>query len=116
MTPIKNIEVYNAGMRKSMMDKIWWIDKIDDGINTVMDYGCADGALLSMTHDVSPDLQLCGYDFNEDMIGLATQNVPFGNFSDDFYEVSNGIIRENTVLVASSVFHDIENYSNDVVA
>lgn len=116
MTPIKNIEVYNAGMRKSMMDKIWWIDKIDDGINTVMDYGCADGALLSMTHDMSPDLQLCGYDFNEDMIGLATQNVPFGNFSDDFYEVSNGIIRENAVLVASSVFHEIENYSKDVTA
>ena len=87
MTPIKNIEVYNAGMRKSMMDKIWWIDKIDDSINTVMDYGCADGALLSITHDINPDLQLCGYDFNEDMIGLATQNVPFGNFSDDFYEV-----------------------------
>ena len=86
MTPIKNIAVYNAGMRKSMMDKIWWIDKIDDDINTVMDYGCADGALLSMIHDMSPDLQLCGYDFNEAMINLATQNVPFGNFSDDFYE------------------------------
>ena len=50
------------------------------------------------------------------MIGLATQNVPFGNFSDDFYEVSNGVVRENAVLVASSVFHEIENYSEDVTA
>lgn len=116
MTPIKNIEVYNAGMRKSMMDKIWWIDKIDDDINAVMDYGCADGALLSMVHEMNPDLQLHGYDFNEDMIDIATRNVPSGKFSDDFYEVSNGIIRENAVLVASSVFHEIENYSEDVRA
>ena len=114
MTPIKNIEVYNAGMRKSMLDKIWWIDKIDDNINTVMDYGCADGALLALAHEINPDFALCGFDFNEDMIARASTNLPSGKFSDNFYKLSNGICRENAVLVASSVFHEIENYSEDI--
>lgn len=114
MTPINNMDVYTAGMRKSMLDKIWWIDKIDEHIDAVLDYGCADGALLSLAHEINPMLKLYGYDFNEDMINLAIKNVPFGNFSSEFYQLSNGIQRENAVLVASSVFHEIENYSEDI--
>lgn len=114
MTPINNIEVYNAGMRKSMLDKIWWMDKIDDSIDTVLDYGCADGALLSMVHEMNPKLILCGYDFNKDMLNLARNNVPDGYFS-DIYGIVNTFVKENeVVLVASSVFHEIENYSHDV--
>ena len=116
MTPIKNIDAYNAGMRKSMLDKIWWLDKIGDDVDTVLDYGCADGALLSMVHEMNPELILCGYDFNKDMIDLAAKNVPEGYFT-DIYVVMNTFVRESkTVLVASSVFHEIENYSHDVVS
>ena len=39
MTPIANMNVYNDGMRKSMLDKIWFLDKIDGGIDTIYDYG-----------------------------------------------------------------------------
>ena len=42
MTPIANMNAYNDGMRKSMLDKIWFLDKIDGDIDTVYDYGCAD--------------------------------------------------------------------------
>ena len=116
MTPIRNMEVYNAGMRKSMLDKIWWMDKIDDSVDSVMDYGCADGALLSMVHDMNPDLALFGYDFNSDMIDLASDNVKTGCFATDF-NILNRLISEKDkcVLIASSVFHEIENYS-DIVA
>lgn len=116
MTPIKNIDAYNAGMRKSMLDKIWWLDKIDDDIDIVLDYGCADGALLSMVHEMNSELTLCGYDFNQDMINFAAKNVPEGYFT-HIYAVMNTFVRESkTVLVASSVFHEIENYSHDVVS
>ena len=116
MTPIKNIDAYNAGMRKSMLDKIWWLDKIDDDVDTVLDYGCADGALLSMVHEMNPELILCGYDFSKDMIDLAAKNVPEGYFS-HIYGAANTFVKENqVVLVASSVFHEIENYSYDVTS
>ena len=115
MMPIDNMEVYNAGMRKSMLDKIWWIDKIDDSVDSVMDYGCADGALLSMIHDMNNDLALFGYDFNSDMIDLASDNVETGCFATDF-DVLNKLISEKNkcVLIASSVFHEIENYSENI--
>ena len=116
MTPIKNMDVYNAGMRKSMLDKIWWLDKIDDSVDTVLDYGCADGALLAMIHEMNPELILCGYDFNKEMLDLAANNVLEGYFSDN-YGIINTFVKENIVaLVASSVFHEIENYSYDVAS
>lgn len=116
MTPIKNMDAYNAGMRKSMLDKIWWMDKIDDSVDTVLDYGCADGALLSMVYGMNPKLILCGYDFNRDMISLAYDNVPDGHFYDS-YGIAHTLVKENeVVLVASSVFHEIENYSYDVAS
>ena len=115
MTPINNMQVYNAGMRKSMLDKLWWIDKIDDGVNSVVDYGCADGTLLSMVHEIHPELMLYGYDFNEDMIELAITNVESGKFSNNYDKIVAASGSES-ILVASSVFHEIENYSPDVNA
>ena len=114
MTHIKNMDVYNAGMRKSMLDKIWWIDKIDDSITSIVDYGCADGALLSMVHEINPNLMLFGYDFNDDMIALAKNNVPYGYFSNDYYQTITLSMLESSVLNASSVFHEIENYSENI--
>lgn len=115
MTPIKNIDIYNAGMHKSMLDKIWWLDKIDDNIDAVLDYGCADGALLSMVNKMNPGLSLFGYDFNDDMINLACMNVSDAVFSSNYDAICSVVPnRDYSVLVASSVFHEIENYSNDV--
>lgn len=116
MTPISNIEIYNAGMRKSMLDKIWWLDKIGNSVDTVVDYGCADGALLSIVHEMNPGLILCGYDFNKDMLNLASNNVPEGYFSDIYATVNTFVKNNEVVLVASSVFHEIENYSRDIVS
>lgn len=111
MTPIKNMDVYNAGMRKSMLDKIWWLDKIDNNTDVVLDYGCADGALLSMIHEMNQDMLLIGYDFNEEMINLAKNNLPDGNFFNNFAQANTFALEDRAVLVASSVFHEIENYS-----
>lgn len=115
MTPIKNMDVYNAGMRKSMLDKIWWLDKIDDDVDVVLDYGCADGALLSMVHEMNRGMTLIGYDFNEDMIKLAENNLPDGFFFDNYAKANIFTPENHTVLVVSSVFHEIENYSHDVM-
>lgn len=115
MTPIKNMDVYNAGMRKSMLDKIWWIDKINDDVDIILDYGCADGALLSMVHEMNDSMTLVGYDFNAEMIKLAKHNVPDGHFFHNYAEANTFTLTDRTVLIASSVFHEIENYSQDII-
>lgn len=115
MTSIKNIDAYNAGMRKSMLDKIWWLDKISDDVTTVVDYGCADGALLSIVSEMNSDLNLFGYDFNDNMIDLACNNVPDGTFASNYGVICNFTPeKDKTILIASSVFHEIENYAYHV--
>ena len=76
MTPIANMNVYNDGMRKSMLDKIWFLDKIDGNISTIYDYGCADGSLLKMVGEICPSMKLDGYDISQEMIDIAKRNVP----------------------------------------
>lgn len=45
MEQINNIDVYTSGMQKSLANKLFFVDKVDD-IDTVIDFGCADGSLL----------------------------------------------------------------------
>lgn len=112
--PINDLGIYNAGMEKSMLDKIWWFDKIGSDILSVTDYGCANGALLSMVHRMDSTLNLYGYDFNEDMIDLAGENIPDATFSNSFRSIVNDVDTSSGVLIASSVFHEIHNYSCSV--
>lgn len=110
MTPIANMNVYNDGMRKSMLDKIWFLDKIDGGIDTIYDYGCADGSLLKIVGEICPSMKLIGYDISQEMIDIAKQNVP----NADYLSTNPKSGLHNTILNASSVFHEIHAYSSDI--
>lgn len=110
MTPIANMNVYNDGMRKSMLDKIWFLDKIDGGIDTIYDYGCADGSLLKIVGEICPSMKLIGYDISQEMIDIAKQNVP----NADYLSTNPKSDLHNTILNASSVFHEIHAYSSDI--
>ena len=79
-------------------------------IDTVYDYGCADGSLLKMVGEICPSMKLTGYDISQEMIDIAKQNVPNADYLST-YPKSN---LHNTVLNASSVFHEIHAYSPDV--
>lgn len=114
MIPIKDMDEYNSRMRKAMQEKLWWLNKVGSDVKEVLDYGCADGALLREAHEFDTTWPLFGYDFNEEMVALARKNLPAGEFSADFYGLRNGIKSETAVLVASSVFHEIHNYSSNV--
>lgn len=114
MIPIKDIDEYNSRMKKAMQEKLWWLDKIENDVRVVMDYGCADGALLREIYEKDATWMLFGYDFNKDMVTLARKNLPNGKFSTDFYGLRNTIQSEDAVLLASSLFHEIHNYSSNV--
>ncbi len=110
MSPIANMKTYVDGMRKSLLDKIWFLDKVDSEINSVYDYGCADGALLQMIGEICPGMDLAGYDICQEMIDLAKQAVPGASY------LSTSPRQDlcGTVLNASSVFHEIHAYSPNV--
>ena len=113
MSEINNIEIYNQRMAAGMEDKTWFVDKVCNDVRVVVDYGCADGTLLSLIHYLHPDLVLIGVDNNDKMLKLAKYNVP----SALFYTV--GQFRDirfnfgNAVLILSSVVHEIFSYDKD---
>lgn len=107
MTPIVDLDVYTAGMKKGIQDKLWFMDKLDGKIDSVYDYGCADGSLLNEIYKTHPELSLYGYDNNEEMLERAKKICPFAVFSNTPRLSSRG----KSVLVASSVFHEIHSYS-----
>lgn len=75
MERISDYGTYTDGMRKSMADKTWFLDKID-GATEIVDYGCADGALLQYIADVMPNVfELTGIDIDEEMLKLASVNL-----------------------------------------
>lgn len=68
---IENIEIYNDRMSKTLIDKIFFIDKVDADV--FVDFGCADGTVLGHLHDLFPGNYYIGYDINPSMIAIAKE-------------------------------------------
>ena len=116
MERISDYGAYTDGMRKSMADKTWFLDKIDEA-NSIVDYGCADGALLQYISDAMPRVfALTGIDIDEEMLKLASMNLSIncdqsvylynaGEFYSYFAEDIN-----RTCLNCGSVIHEVYSY------
>lgn len=107
---IRNYSVYTDEMRKSMVDKIDFLDEIKD-VDTIVDYGCADGVLLDLVSEKRPTLKYIGIDNNAEMIRLAKQKLPFVDFVEASVPTTKAIqTRGKKMLVISSVFHEVYSY------
>lgn len=117
---LANLAVYNAGMKKSMMDKMFFIDKVD--AHVFIDYGCADGTLIHFLRGLFPEFIYYGFDISEDMIQEAKKKNPeiAHNFTSDWSYISDRIpsLRgEGKISVLlSSIIHEVYSYGtgNDV--
>ena len=50
MEDIKNKEIYLTKMSKTFFDKAWFMSHIPEGIDTFIDFGCADGLSHVLYH------------------------------------------------------------------
>lgn len=118
---IKDLSHYRKEMAKSMVDKLFFVDHIDAGL--VIDFGCADGTMLSFIQELRPDIQLVGYDISEEMISIAKnneiwdgKNKPF--FTSDWNAISYMVNTHKqqgieTAITLSSVIHEVYSYGDD---
>lgn len=109
---IANLKVYNDNMRKSLLDKAYFLSFVDS--DTFIDFGCADGSLLKHIHEMFPDKKLIGYDIFPEMLQVAEKNLEGCNVS--LYNNFENVISlklDNATLILSSVIHDLiqDNYS-----
>jgi len=111
---IKDYDSYNSRMNKSMLDKVFFLDKVES--NFFVDFGCADGTLLKfIANHVDSDINSLGYDSDETMIKMAENGItqPNLSFCNKWSHVL-GIIDNPelmSTLILSSVIHEVYHYS-----
>lgn len=71
-----NLDTYTTEMAKSVWDKAFFMDKIP-GVKCVIDFGCADGAMIRFLAPLFPDIYFIGYDINNELIKRGQNAVPF---------------------------------------
>lgn len=107
LKPIANYGVYNGRMELSMIDKLFFADKIEPDL--VVDFGCADGSLLRHLKALKPDLKVVGYDTDPTMAGTTTS---FPIHSDWAYVRAAIEDSKHPATILSSVIHEVCHYGS----
>ena len=110
MDNINNIEVYTDGMKKSLLDKMFFMDKINS--DTFIDYGCADGTMLKFMSNLFNDYKYFGFDISKQMLQLAQKDYNGDiEFTDDWKQI-NTSLGDNSTLILSSIIHEVYTYGS----
>ena len=109
-TSIRDLARYLRGMRKSLLDKMFFVDKIFEPVEGILDFGCAGGDLIKALHVFYSDYRYIGYDLNEEMIRTARENVPNAAFYSDWADIP--VSFDHYLLNCSSVIHEVYAYGS----
>ena len=119
MAEIDNIDIYLKRMAATLADKCWWVDRLPPDVDTVVDYGCAQGDLAAYLERNHPGrFRYIGIDNSPAMLALVEQNRDrlFGRMPVAFYPTVSGIADRcdvrRAVLVLNSVLHEVFSYLN----
>ena len=108
MEKLSDIDVYVKRMQKSLLDKMFFIDKIFEDTHTILDFGCANGVLIRAMQMLFPEYEYVGYDISEEMIEKAKVNVPGCRFYINWDNIE--VKPEKTLLNISSTLHEVYSY------
>lgn len=111
------IERYNAEMAKGMADKLFFLDRLPRGA-ALLDFGCADGHLLSHVARLRPDVVLAGLDISPIELQRAAARGLDATWLPSISEAMPWIGRQRlsqrpVALLASSVLHEVQHYGGD---
>lgn len=110
MNAILNYNFYNNEMKKGLEDKLFFMERkeILKDVKSIMDYGCADGALIEEMSSLYPWLKFIGFDLDSEMIKRAkSKNISNAEFFDKF-EAANQ--NKSNAILCSSLIHEVYSY------
>lgn len=105
---IENLDIYLARMQRSILDKMFFIDKVFEPFSHIIDFGCANGELIKAMTPMFPDYRYIGYDINPEMIAAAKENVPEGEFFDRWDGIKAPF--SESLINVSSTIHEVYSY------
>lgn len=110
MENISDYVHYNSEMEKALKDKLFFPAQLE-GIEALVDFGCADGALLEAVARLRPELTLCGMDMDEPMLERAKERLPQASFLQTTLPKDCQDIDETKAAINfSSVLHEVYSY------
>lgn len=112
-TAIPDMLGYNIEMRKSLVDKVFFVDKIDAEV--IVDFGCADGAMIAFLRAVFPERTYIGFDISEGELAAARERIPGVELFSDYAALIERIevLRGEglrTAVVCNSLIHEVHSY------
>jgi SAM-dependent methyltransferase len=109
--PINDEGSYVSQMGKAFIDKLFFMDKVDADL--IVDFGCADGFILSKIAMLKPGTKLVGYDLDKGMLAKARENLGDQVILTSDWDEVEGIasISNRPLLLLSSVIHEVYSYS-----
>lgn len=124
MDNIKDLDVYLTRMDATLVDKCWWLSQLDenDHIDTVIDFGCASGALGELLNSIGyKKFRYIGIDNNPQMWDICfKKGIEVYKDLQIMLDATRGtpdhIDPEHTILVMNSVIHEILHYSCDLIS
>lgn len=115
MNDIPDLTTYTSEMKKSLLDKAFFVDKIPDA-QVFVDYGCGDAVLIRFIKAIFPDLTFVGLDNNPAMLELAKKNCPDVPFFSDFAVLRDFLAAEHKdckiAVICNSLIHEVYSYSS----
>ncbi len=102
--------VYLRGMRNTFHDKSWFMSIVPFDVDTIVDFGCADGSFLEYMKRNWPEYRYAGIDENEEFLAMTRERgfEAYGNLTEFSKKHSNG--DGKVLLVMNSVLHEIYTY------
>lgn len=109
-----NLNIYTEEMAKSVWDKAFFMDKVP-GTKCIVDFGCADGAMIRFLAPLFPSIQFFGYDSNAELIEMGREKNEYENVSFwhkyEFYKMIEQIkaqyTKDEITINFSSVLHEV---------
>lgn len=108
---IADLEVYLHRMQKSILDKLFFIDKVFEPFQYIVDFGCANGELIKALHAFFGEYGYVGYDLSEEMIAAARRNLPEASFYAEWDSID--VPFEKSLLNISSTVHEVYSYGTE---
>lgn len=113
---ICDYESYLTKMSKTFFDKAWFMSHLSEDIDTIIDFGCADGSFLDFLKRNCPQYRYIGIDNNYQMQQLTKEKgfECYGSIS-EMIEKGCCMFEEYTCIVLNSVIHEIYSYCQESV-
>jgi ribosomal protein L11 methylase PrmA len=108
MDVLKNIDVYIQRMERSLADKLFFLERITDPIQNILDFGCANGVLIQALKQACPEYSYVGYDISEEMVQLARAALPDCKICREWDEID--LDAAKTLINVSSTVHEVYAY------